>query len=97
MFSSLEARKLDGVLLDSFVAGASKSIISSNVRVNKIVSYDSSYGIVFRREMASRELQKCFNNYVSNKKGEISHIVEEGTTPVEVNREIFPNQTTLFV
>ena len=91
MFNALESRSLDGVLLDSFVAGASRSIISSNVRVNKIMSYDSSYGIVFRGEMASPELQTCFNNYVSNKKGEISHTVEEGTTPVEVHREIFTN------
>jgi hypothetical protein len=84
MFSTLETRSLDGILLDSFVAGANRRYISSNVRVNKIISYDSSYGIVFRDAMASRELQTCFNNYVSDKKGEISTIVEDNTSPVKV-------------
>ena len=84
MFRALEARSLAGILLDSFVAGAYRGQISSNVRVNKIISYDSSYGIVFRDAMASRELQTCFNNYVSDKKNEISTIVEDNTSPVKV-------------
>ncbi|XP_028409023.1 uncharacterized protein LOC114531609 [Dendronephthya gigantea] len=87
MFAALEDRSLDGILLDSFVAGANKGLISSNVRVNKIISYDSSYGIVFRENMATPELQKCFNNYYSDKKGEISHIVEEKTSPVKEPKE----------
>ena len=88
MFNALECRELDGVLLDTFVAGASKDMLSSNVRVNKIVSYDSSYGIVFRGEMASGELQTCFNNFVSTKKGEISDLVDKNTTQVKVNSKI---------
>ena len=84
MFRALEARSLAGILLDSFVAGAYRGQISSNVRVNKIISYDSSYGIVFRDAMASRELQTCFNNYVSDKKNEISTTVEDNTSPVKV-------------
>ena len=86
MFNVLESRNLDGILLDSFVAGANRGMISSNVRVNKIISYDSSYGIVFRGEMGSQELKTCFNTYVSVKKGEISEIVEENTSPVKVRR-----------
>ena len=94
MFSALEDRSLDGILLDSFVAGANRHLISSNVRVNKIISYDSSYGIVFREKMASQELKACFNNYYSDKKGEISTIVDDNTSPVEVNEEIF--QASVF-
>ncbi len=89
MFDALENRNLDGILLDSFVAGANRGLISSNVRVNKIISYHSSYGIVFRDKMGSKELQTCFNNFVSNEKNVISHIVEENTSPVQVIREIF--------
>lgn len=83
MFSQLESRSLKGVLLDSFVAGANKASLSSNIRVNKILSYDSSYGVVFQDEMGSTELQACFNSYVASKKGIISTIVEENTTPVK--------------
>lgn len=85
MFRALESRSIKGVILDSFVAGANKDSLSSNVRVNKILSYDSSYGVVFREPMASPQLKECFNNYVVSKKGIISTIVEENTSPVKVN------------
>lgn len=86
MFEALESRSLKGILLDSFVAGANRGKISSNVRVNKIISYDSSYGIVFREKMGDSELLQCFDNYVKEKKGEISEIVEENTSPVKVRK-----------
>ena len=92
MFDSLENRDIKGILLDSFVAGANRGLISANVRVNKIISYDSAYGIVFKEKMGTTELQTCFNNYVSDKKGEISQTVEDGTSPVKV---IWPNNTWL--
>ena len=88
MFNALKSSELDGVLLDTFVAAESKDMLSSNVRVNKIMSYDSSYGIVFRGEMASGELQTCFNNFASTKKGEISDLVDKNTTQVKVNSKI---------
>ena len=91
MFNQLEERNLEGILLDSFVAGANRGLLSSNVRVNKIISYDSSYGMVLREKMASRELQTCFNNFVSDKKGVISNIVEENTSPLKVSSGIIKN------
>ncbi|CAB3988599.1 Potassium voltage-gated channel subfamily F member 1, partial [Paramuricea clavata] len=105
MFRALEDRTLAGILLDSFVAGAYRGQISSHVRVNKIISYDSSYGIVFRDAMSSRELQTCFNNYVSGKKSEISTIVKDNTSPVkepkksaseEVTAGLFDTKTQLY-
>ena len=91
MFAALESRTLDGILLDSFVAGANRGLLSANVRVNKIISYDSAYGIVFRGKMATSELQTCFNNHVSKEKGKISQTVEDGTSPVKVIWAVFSN------
>ena len=84
MFSELESRSLKGVYLDSFVAGANKGSMPSSFRVNKILSYSSSSGIVFKRHMASTKLRTCFDNFVHTKKGIISRIVEENTTPMKV-------------
>lgn len=84
MFSDLESRSLKGVYLDSFVAGANKGSMPASIRVNKILSYGSSYGIVFRGLMGSMKLRTCFDNFVHSKKGIISKIVEENTSPVKV-------------
>ena len=91
--AKLEDRSLQGVYLDSFVAGAHKNSYSSRVRVNKMLGYDSFYGVVMRGQMGDRDLQACFNNFVTSKKGRISQIVEDRTTPVQV-RNNRPERTS---
>ena len=86
--AQLEARAVQGVYVDSYVAGAHKDSFSSQTRVNKILSYASSYGVVLGDKMADEELMHCLDNYVESKKGEISTIVEQNTSPMKVFKEI---------
>ena len=88
MLDALYSRKIDGVLLESFVAGAKRDSMSSSVRVNKLVSYASSYGVVFRDKMASPHLKQCFTNFATTKKNIISKIVEDNTSPVKASAHL---------
>jgi len=71
-------------LIDTYSAGSSKEEFENeNLRVNKILDFSSTYGVVMGKE--ARKLWRCFKEYTE--KGfaiEIAHHIQRNTKQLKV-------------
>lgn len=81
----LKERELKGALIDTYVAGEMLELNSPELRVNKIIDYNTYYGVVFGQgRLAKKEFQDCFEDYVLSNQADIFETVKDKTTPMEV-------------
>ncbi|KAK3736640.1 hypothetical protein QZH41_017028 [Actinostola sp. cb2023] len=89
--AKLLARSNKGALVDTYVAGEEKAFNNTQLRVSKIIDYDSHYGIVFGDEpgqpLAKGTFQTCLQDYVAEKKADFYKIIEKNTKPLEKPKE----------
>lgn len=80
---ALTNREVKGMLIDAFTVGSRKELFNRrDLRISKLLDYSSAYGAVLGGE--ARKLQKCFQEYVSEQRSEISKIVEDNVDSIEV-------------
>ena len=74
-----------GALIDTYSAGSSKDMFEKeHLRVNKILDYSSTYGVVMGEE--ARKLRICFKHYTEKAfANEISHHVQQNTEQLQVD------------
>lgn len=86
MIKQLKKRKFKGALVDTYVAGELEELQSDELRINKIIDYDSHYGVVFGGGVLSQSpFRQCFEDYVLTEKAGIYKKVEDNTNPMKVN------------
>ena len=83
VYAALTNREVKGMLIDAFTVGSRKELFNRrDLRISKLLDYSSAYGAVLGGE--ARKLQKCFQEYVSEQRSEISKIVEDNVDSIEV-------------
>lgn len=84
IYMALSERHVIGALIDTYSAGSSKEEFENeHLRVNKILDFSSTYGIVMSKE--ARKLRRCFKDYTE--KGfaiEIAHHIQRNTVQLKV-------------
>lgn len=75
----MQEQRVTGALIDTYSAGDSKEMFAKqHFRVNKILDYSSTYGIVMGKE--ARKLRICFKEYSEQAfASEISHHIQKNT------------------
>lgn len=105
IYTALQKRRVIGALIDTYSAGSSRERFEQeHLRVNKILDYSSTYGVVMGKE--AKKLRKCFKAYTQHGfANEIARLIQENTKqlkeppdslPVEKSTGIFDSQSTLF-
>lgn len=78
MISVLKERKVDGLVVDTYVAGANKELFSEFFRIRKVFDHRSAYGVVLARDAI--KLRTCFTRFVKENRvmvfEEINKVVE---------------------
>ena len=84
MYTALHERKVIGALIDTYHAGSRKEMFENgHLRVNKILDYSSTYGVVMGKE--ARKLRVCFKHLTQNVfASEISHHIQKNTEQIKV-------------
>ena len=74
-----------GALIETYSAGSSKEVFENgDLRVNKILDYSSTYGVVMGRE--ARKLRRCFKDYTEKVfASEIAHHIQQNTEQLKVS------------
>ena len=89
MVSALKEKEVDGLLIDTYVAGARKELFSEYFRIRRIFDRKSAYGLVMAGD--AMKLQKCFKKFISENRAmvyeEIRKVVE--TIEVGIYRSFF--------
>lgn len=80
----MQEQRVTGALIDTYSAGDSKEMFAKqHFRVNKILDYSSTYGIVMGKE--ARKLRICFKEYSEQAfASEISHHIQKNTEQLKV-------------
>ena len=60
LIKQLKEREFKGALIDTYVAGEFLELQDDSVRINKIIDYDSHYGIVFGGQVKPVDLMSSF-------------------------------------
>ena len=88
----MTARKVKGVLVDSYVGAHHKNVLGgSSFRVSKIISSSSAFGVVLGPRLSAKSLYQCFASYVEQRKQEITADIEKNTETLQVNKASFRN------
>ncbi|KAL9958573.1 hypothetical protein ACROYT_G035603 [Oculina patagonica] len=105
IFTALSERQVIGALIDTYSAGSSKDDFENgHLRVNKILDYSSTYGVVMGKE--ARKLRRCFKAYTEKVfANEIANHIQKNTEqlkkpaeplPVERSTGLFDSHSTVF-
>ncbi len=62
MVSALKVREFDGLVVDTYVAGARKELFSEYFRIRKVFDHKSAYGVVLAGD--ARKLRTCFAKFI---------------------------------
>ena len=89
IYTALHERKVIGALIDTYSAGSSKEMFETeHLRVNKILDYSSTYGVVMGKE--ARKLRVCFKHLTQNVfASEISHHIQKNTEQLKVSMTVY--------
>ena len=82
MVSALKTRQVDGLVVDTYVAGANKKLFSEFFRVRNIYDRNSAYGIVLAGD--AMKLQKCFRKYIKAEQPLIYREIKKVVEAIEV-------------
>ena len=96
IYRALHERKVIGALIDTYSAGSSKDMFAEeHLRVNKILDYSSTYGVVMGKE--ARKLRLCFKDSTQHAfANEISHHIQKNTEQLKVSMNCFPIFLDIF-
>ncbi|XP_078344750.1 uncharacterized protein LOC144630294 [Oculina patagonica] len=105
IFTALNERHVIGALIDTYSAGSSKDDFENgHLRVNKILDYSATYGVVMGKE--ARKLRLCFKAYTEKVfANEIANHIQKNTEqlkepaeslPVERTTGLFDSHSTVF-
>lgn len=83
MTLALQTRKVDGLIVDTYVAGARKELFSELFRVRKVFDHMSAYGIALAGDAI--KLQRCFSKYIRANQASIYHEIDKVVEPIEVS------------
>ncbi|XP_057304187.1 uncharacterized protein LOC130641408 [Hydractinia symbiolongicarpus] len=105
MRASMNARKVEGCLIDSYVAAYHKDLFKK-FRVNNIISANKAYGVVLGKELSKKYIYDAFAEYLEKNKAEIVADIEnnvdtleepKGSAAEEASADLFDPKSTLFV
>ena len=85
IYIALNERQVIGALIDTYSAGSSKDLFEQeNLRVNKILDYSATYGVVMGVE--ARKLRRCFKRYTERVfASKISHHIQKNTEQLKAS------------
>ena len=83
MVSVLKERKVDGLLVDTYVAGANKELFSEFFRIRKIFDHKSAYGMVLARD--AMKLETCFTRFIKENRAMVFEEIKKVVEAIEVN------------
>lgn len=86
LYKALKERNVIGALIDTYNGGSNKDMFDTeHLRVNKILDYSSTYGVVMGKE--ARKLRMCFKDYIQHAfANEISHHIQKNTEQSKVSK-----------
>ena len=87
MDQALKRAEIQGVLLDSYVAGHYNGIFDQ-YRVNRVFQARKNYGFVLGRRLSTSSMYQRFKDYGERNKDLVTALVENQTTTPHVSYEI---------
>lgn len=83
MYQALQAREVEGALVDALIAGSRGDLFnSSELRIYKTTQHASVYGAVLAGD--AKKLQKCVADFLKENSAEISAHVASKTSIIKV-------------
>ena len=80
--TALKDRKVDGLVVDTYVAGARKELFSEYFRVRKVFDHKSAYGVVLAGD--AMKLQTCFTKYIKENRVMVFETLRRFVKAIEV-------------
>ena len=82
LVSALKNQKVDGLVVDTYVAGARKELFSEYFRVRKIFDHKSAYGMVLAGD--AMKLQTCFTKFLKENRAMVFAELRKVVDAIEV-------------
>ncbi|XP_058947171.2 uncharacterized protein [Pocillopora verrucosa] len=82
-YKSLGQGEVNGLLLDAYIVGSHsiKDLFDQQLRVKEVIKLPKGFGVVLSGE--AMRLQKRVRDYIRNKAGLITKMIENSTTPLQ--------------
>ena len=81
MRQALSSKKVDGLLVDSYVAGTGRNLFS-DLLIKQVIDLRSSYGVVMGKDAS--KIRKCINKYWKDNAAIRTEYIKENSKPVVV-------------
>ena len=95
MTNALKSRRVDGLVVDTYVAGAKKKLFSEFFRIRKIFDRKFSYGVVLAGDAI--KLQQCFKTFVKANQHLVYEELFKVVDVIEVRRMLFMKVHTTWI
>ena len=82
MVSALKDRKVDGLVVDTYVAGAKKELFSECFRIRKVFDHKSAYGVVLAGD--AMKLRTCFAKFIKENRAMVFEELRKVVKAIEV-------------